>query len=344
MIKFLYLWILCLLLLLVAALVQRGSVLVSGMLFIYDAHDTSLWDVDVENAEAHLFFDFDAPALSVMPIAFRVDRQSLIYLRLPLSSERGTVPFEIIERDMQTGVELKVLSAQWIFALPLARREALFVRIVEDAEQQACILAFMTNQCYPISANQLVFFDNSSLIWASNGDYALKQDELYYFDSAAREETLILQDAWSSPLAAAYDTERQSLYIAAHSPESSHGLCRSSQFLQFDVATMDLERLAIDIADCNVNFSELLLSPNGRYLQYNLRKVFVIDLETESLMYVSPWFAEQALWANDKALLYTEYQQFASSLGRSFLVNIETGESRLVHEGMAGYVFLYRLP
>jgi hypothetical protein len=344
MYKFLYLWLLWLILLLFSSAIQTAQTIRSGMFLIYDAIDTSLWEVNAEGLEASLWMDFDSPLLSISPYSFRVDRQSLIYFRVPPVQERGITPSELVEHDLQTGLEMSILKAHWVTLFEMPSADAILVQFTKDNEEDYCVLSLITDECGAASEDLVSFLQNPSIIWQNDLGYVLTDKTLYHFDVANMTWEILLDNAWHLARSASYFSPTNRLYIAGNfdEPESR---CRSSQVMRIDLESLALELLPFELPDCLSSFDRILISPDGRYLQYDTQEVVVLELATGELVYRPFWYSDKAMWmADSQTLLFTYYEQINSSGNRISQVNILTGKIKNVYEGTAGYVWLYQVP
>jgi hypothetical protein len=343
MYKFLYLWMFWVILQVLSTCLSSAEAIHSGMPIIYDAIDTSLWEFNPETGKADLLLDFDAPVGSISLISFRADRQSVIYLHLPPSHERGISRFEMLERNIQTGMEYSIMKAQWILSYELPSRDARLIQLVEGDESRYCILYFLPMVCEPAPPALVQLITSASIIWQNNAGYALIERALYRFHLDSLSWELILENEWILARSAAYEPETNSLYIFGDMRLIESG-CRSNQIMRLDLLTLELVFVPIELPNCVSNFHRIQISPDGRYLQYSTRELIVIDMHTGELIYRLHWYSGRAVWLeNSQGLLFMSYDQPSGSANRISRFNIMTGEVSLVYQGNVGYVWLYQV-
>jgi hypothetical protein len=341
--KFLYLWILWLILLLFSTLVSRSGKLESGMILFYDAIDTSLWEVDADSLSASLVLDFDVPEVSISPLAFLVERQSIIYMRMP-NRDSGRNLFHVIEIDIETRVETPILEAERMFIRPIPSSDAVLIEIDEGEDRRYCVLSFVTTECESASEDLVAFLMNRSIMWQNNEGYVLTDKSLHRFDLESLTWETLLDNAWLVARSAAYSANSNSLYVAGNlgSPES---LCRPSELFRIDLDSLSIELAPYEVPHCITNFSKMLVSPDERFLQYNARELVVIELETGEIVYRPFLYSIRSVWMDDsQKIVVNNAEELGSNINEISILNLLTEETSGLYEGRAGYVWLYQVP
>ena len=96
---------------------------------------------------------------------------------------------------------------------------------------------------------------------------------------------------------------------------------------------------------CISNYSKMLVSPDGRYLQYNARELIVIELETGEIAYRPFLYSIRSSWlADSQRMVVNNAEEFGSNINEISVLNRLTGEIARIYEGRAGYVWLYEVP
>jgi hypothetical protein len=342
--KFLYLWILWLLFLLFSTQVLRSDKLESGMILFYDAIDTSLWEVDAESMSAALFLDFDAPEVSLSPLAFLVERQSIVFMRMPNRDRGDSNLFQVVEIDLETKVETTILDAERMFIRPIPSSDAVLIEIDEGEERHFCVLFFVTTECETVSEDLIAFLMNRSIRWQNNAGYVLTDKSLYRFDLESLTWETLLDNAWLVARSAAYSAPSNSLYVAGNlgTPES---LCQPSELFRVDLDSLSIELAPYEVPHCITNFSKMLVSPDERYLQYNARELVVIELETGEIIYRPFLYSIRSAWMDDsQRIVVNNAEELGSNINEISILNVLTEETIGLYEGRAGYIWLYEVP
>jgi hypothetical protein len=341
--KFLLLWILWLILLLFSTLVLRSGKLESRMILFYDAIETSLWEVDADSMSASLVLDFDAPEVSISPLAFLVQRQSIVFMRMP-NRDSGRNLFQVVEIDLETRVETAILEAERMFVRPIPSSDAVLIEIDEGEERRYCVLSFLTTKCEAATEDLIAFLMNRSIMWQNNLGYVLTDTSLYRFDLESLTWETLLDNAWLIARSAAYSANSNSLYVAGNlgTPES---LCRPSELFRIDLDVLSVELALYELSHCITNFSKMLVSPDGRYLQYNARELVVIELETGEIVYRPFLYSIRSAWMDDsQRIVVNNAEELGSNINEISILNLLTEETSGLYEGRAGYIWLYEVP